>query len=397
MLIILLDSAKKTPLQQWYFPSENVIKIGRSSDNEIIIDHPLVSRQHLELIPPSVSVSSWRLINKGTNGTFVNGNLTPESLIKNGDLIQLAPDGPLLTFQESASRFFLNCSHAGNPTNNLFCIHCGQPIKIEKTVRQYQILKILGQGGMGTTYMAWDREKANQSKEPPSAFLIVLKEMNADMEQIEKARELFEREAEILRKLNHPGIPKFFDFFVEKGKKYLAMEMLHGQDLEKIIYQKGPVNLAQAITWMQQTCEVLDYLHSQNRPIIHRDIKPANLLARYRDNHIIVLDFGAVKEIGTPPGTRIGVEGYMAPEQERGQPTTQSDLYAIGPSLIFLLTGDIPQKYSVIKGNNYVLELERIPTITPKLRKVIEKVTKSNPKERYQTAKELAKALGSVI
>jgi serine/threonine-protein kinase len=255
---------------------------------------------------------------------------------------------------------------------------------------------------MGTTYLAWDRAGETLLKEhqgQPQAGgllgkrLLVLKEMNADMAKIGKARELFEREAHTLRTLEHPGIPKYYDFFVEGGKKYLAMELIHGQDLEKLILERGPVTQSQAIAWMIQTCEVLDYIHSQQPPLIHRDIKPANLMVRTADNRIVVLDFGAVKEIGTAPGTRIGAEGYCAPEQDRGQPLTQSDLYAIGPTLIFLLTGEAPFRFYRLRGRSYRFQVESVPTITPKLRAVLERVTEPSPSDRYQTARELASAL----
>jgi serine/threonine protein kinase, bacterial len=206
---------------------------------------------------------------------------------------------------------------------------------------------------------------------------------------------LVRREAYTLKSLNHPGIPKYYDFFVEDGKKYLAMELIHGQDLEKRVYTTGPVTPSQAIAWMIQTCDILEYLHSQEPPLIHRDIKPANLMVRSSLNCIVVLDFGAVKEIGTAPGTRIGAEGYCAPEQERGQPLTQSDLYAIGPTLIFLLTGENPFKYYRQRGRNFRFDVAKVPTISSQLRDVIDRVTEPLPRDRYQTAKELAAALAA--
>nr|MDJ0772353.1 serine/threonine protein kinase [Mastigocoleus sp. MO_167.B18] len=97
--------------------------------------------------------------------------------------------------------------------------------------------------------------------------------------------------------------------------------------------------------------------------------------------------------IGTTPGTRIGAEGYCAPEQERGQPLTQSDLYAIGPTLIFLLSGENPFKFYRRRGNCFRFDLSSIPTFTNKLKKVIDRTTEPLPRDRYQTAKELANAL----
>jgi serine/threonine-protein kinase len=408
--LTLLDPKASTPLKQWNFDGQSTIRIGRSPDNDIILDDPLVSRHHLELEQSSAKSSgSWQLVNQGTNGTFLNGILVSRVFLPDNALIQLAREGPLLKFQIQQSNTPLSaakvtlrqnissplpqpnlCTHEGNPSANLFCIHCGQPsVPIQRIIRQYQVLRTLGQGGMGTTYLAWDKLAKIEGR--PS--LLVLKEMNADVAQISKAQELFEREARILKTLHHPGIPQYYDFFVEAGKKYLAMELIHGQDLEKRILSFGPVTPKQAIEWMIQTCEVLDYIHSCDPPLIHRDIKPANLMVRHLDNRVVVLDFGAVKEIGTKAVTRIGAEGYSSPEQDRGSPVTQSDLYAIGPTLIFLLTGSTPLKFYRKIGSLYGFDVSDVPTITPKLRAVIEKTCQRNIPDRYKTAKELAKAL----
>ena len=400
LTLTLLDPQQKTPQKQWKFEDKSAIDIGRASDNQVVIVDPLVSRYHVQLRKLTDNPPKWTLVNKGTNGTFVNGVLTSQATVADGTLMELAKGGPLLrlnwqTVRPGTLQNPSGCTHAGNPPNNLFCIHCGLPIRIERSIRNYHVLRTLGQGGMGTTTLAWNSEsnlpKSSQQAAIPA--LVVLKEMNADMAQIAKAQELFEREARTLKALNHGGIPRFYDFFVEDGKKYLAMEMVHGQDLEKIVQQRGPVAPPQAINWMVQTCQVLNYLHGQDPPIIHRDIKPANLLLRTRDRQIVVLDFGAVKEIGTPPGTRIGAEGYSAPEQDRGQPLTLSDLYAVGSTLIFLLTGESPLNFYGKRGSSFGFNLERVPTIAPQLRTVIERATEYRPRDRYGDARELCQAL----
>jgi serine/threonine-protein kinase len=107
----------------------------------------------------------------------------------------------------------------------------------------------------------------------------------------------------------------------------------------------------------------------------------------------MLLDFGAVKEIGTPLGTRIGAEGYTAPEQDRGQPCPQSDIYAIGPTLIFLLTGEAPLKYYCLKNGKYKLDASQIPTISRDLAKTIERACEPRIVDRYQNSEELAIAL----
>lgn len=396
LTLTLLEPQQKTPLQQWSFADESLIRIGRAADNDIVISDDLVSRYHLELRRVNTGEkNSWQIASKGINGTFLNGVLVTHSQIPDNCLLQLAQGGPLLQFivepiaatrPPSKPSF---CNHEGNDPNNLFCVHCGQPLSVVQTIRHYQVLRTLGQGGMGTTFLAWD----SVGKISGHPQLLVLKQMNADMARIAKAQELFEREASTLKLLSHPGVPKYYDFFVEDGKRYLAMELVHGEDLEKLVYLKGPVTPTKAIDWMIQTCDILDYLHTQDPPLIHRDIKPANLMVRTSDNRIVVLDFGAVKESSSLPGTRIGAEGYCAPEQERGQPLTQSDLYAIGPTLIFLLTGESPFKYYRQRGRSFRFEIASIPTISSELRDIIDHLTEPLPRDRYQTAKEVIQVL----
>jgi serine/threonine protein kinase, bacterial len=423
--LALLDLQNKTLVAEWQFEGTEILRIGRSPDNDVVIDNPVVSRQHLELkkiessgigsVTATGIDETWQLISHGTNGTFVNGTLVTVTTLNHGALIQLAKNGPLLRFTlekspganaavTAAAGAKVNselplpaplkvCTHQDNPPNSLFCIHCGEPLHVERTIRNYQILRTLGIGGMGTTYLTVKKVEGLI----PSRQLLVLKEMNADMTKILKAQELFEREARVLSSLNHSGIPQFFDFFVEDGKKCLVMEMIHGQDLEKIVFAKGPVVMQQAISWMIQTCEILDYLHNQEPPVVHRDIKPANLMVRTLDRRIVVLDFGAVKEIGTPLGTCIGAPDYTAPEQNRGEPLTQSDLYGVGATLIFLLTGESPQKFVQLKGQGYRFNLDGDPRIPPELRAVIDRATEPKPSDRYQTAVELSQALADCL
>jgi serine/threonine protein kinase, bacterial len=396
--LTLLNSENHQPLQKWDFSNQTVIRIGRHRDNDIIfLQSPSVSRHHLEVQQVKESQNcEWQLISHGSNGTFLNGRLVTQAALKDSDLIQLAPEGPLLKFHSQSTEINFHktpvevCTHLGNPPDNLFCIHCGKPVvKHQHFIRQYQVLRIIGQGGMGTTYLAWDRTGTATG----SPLLLVLKEMNANIAQIAKARELFEREARILKTLRHPGIPKYYDFFVENSKKYLAMELIHGQNLEQRIHEKGIATPQEAVTWAIQSCEILAYLHALRPPLVHRDVKPANLMLRKVDNCIMLLDFGAVKEIGTPQETRIGAQGYSSPEQSRGKPCPQSDLYAIGATLVFLLAGEAPLKYYRRLGGEWNFDVSRIPNIPPQLEQIITKVCQPQWRDRYQTAQELAQAL----
>jgi serine/threonine protein kinase, bacterial len=388
--ISLWDEGKAHISKQWQFiPSAAPIQIGRSPEHQISIDRPSISRLHATITYTSLRQGGgyWEIINHSVNGIFVNSFSTNKVLLTDGDRIQLAQDGVLLTVRLDVELVVpVVCEHPDNPANTLFCTHCGQPITVSHQIRDYQILKTLGVGGMGTTYLAWDTAK-----------MLVLKEMNADMVEIPKARELFEREAKILQNLHHPGIPQYYDFFVATGRKYLAMELIHGQDLDLYILEHGTVTLAQAIDWMIQLCEILGYIHSQQPPLIHRDVKPANILVRAIDKRIFLLDFGAVKEIGTLGGTKIGAPDYMAPEQNNGQPCTQSDLYAIGPTLIFLLTGRNPAELLELQPDGYRFNLASVPAIPSSVQSIIDKVTQRRVRDRYQTARDLAQALKAVL
>jgi serine/threonine protein kinase, bacterial len=377
VILTLYDPDGERVIKQWQFDRSQQIKIGRAPENQVVIDHPLVSRFHAEL----TQSGNWQLTAHGTNGTIVNGQQVQRAILASGSRIQLAPDGPLLKFEVSGGG---PCQHEGNPPNQLFCVRCGQPVQVMKTIRDYQVLKPLGQGGMGTTYLAWSGKQ-----------MLVLKEMNADVANRAKAQELFEREAKILKSLSHPGIPRYYDFFYEEGRRYLAMELVHGKDLEQYIIQKGPVPLPQAIDWMLQLCQVLSYIHSQPQPLIHRDVKPANLLVSNVEQHIFLLDFGAVKESGSVGSTRIGAPDYMAPEQNQGKPVVQSDLYAIGPTLIFLLTGCNPRNFLEITPSGFKFNVRDVPTIPPNIDRVIQKATAQRVIDRYATAQDLALALKS--
>jgi serine/threonine protein kinase, bacterial len=394
--ISLWDESQSHILQQWQLSQPAPIKIGRSPEHQIVIDRPAISRLHATIEYTSLRQGGgyWEIVNHSANGTFVNGLSISRVLLTAGDRLQLAQNGTLLTIELDVHIVQpIACEHLDNPAETLFCTHCGQPITVIGQIGKYQILKTLGVGGMGTTYLAWDATK-----------LLVLKEMNADMVEIPKARELFEREAKILQNLHHPGIPQYYDFFVaavggasrNENRKYLAMELIHGQDLDLYILEHGTVSLAQAIDWMIQLCEILGYIHQQQPPLIHRDVKPANILVRAIDRRIFLLDFGAVKEIGTLGGTKIGAPDYMAPEQNNGKPVTQSDLYAIGPTLIFLLTGRNPSEFIELQPDGYRFNLAVIPSITPTMQALIDKVTQRRSSDRYLTAGELIQALREV-
>jgi len=409
VILTLLDPQHKTPLRQWQFLDPVFVRVGRAPENHVVLSDPAVSRHHLELrrvdrpISATETETCWQVVNYSGNGTLLNGAIVSQSLICQDSTLQLAKNGPILTVQlrdrlpssvlVAPSSDPSHCTHDDNAPENLFCVHCGQPLQVLKQVRRYQILRVLGRGGMGTTYLAWHSTGRLQPSGRPQGRILVLKEMNASIAHLPKAQELFEREARTLKSLTHSGVPRFFDFFIEDEKKYLVMERIYGQDLEQWVRQRGSVPLSQAIAWMRETCLILDYLHRRPVPIIHRDIKPANLMVRQLTQQIVILDFGAVKEVGAPPGTRIGAEGYSAPEQVQGRPATQSDLYAAAASLVFLLTGKSPRHFYQKTAQGYRLVLNQVPAIPASVQAVIQQATAPNVGDRYATAADMAAAL----
>lgn len=220
---------------------------------------------------------------------------------------------------------------------------------------KYHIMRQLGFGGFGAVYLARTPEGAN----------LVLKEsvfpQSSDKES--KAEELFKREASILSKLKHPNIARVYDYFIEDGRHYLSMEYLDGIDLASLVSRHGPQSPVLVSKWAKNICSILNYLHMQEPAVIHRDISPENILLR-PDGSVALIDFGAAKEIAASfTGTIIGKQSYISPEQFRGKAGPKSDIYALGATMHFLLTGKQPKaltKSSPSSLGEYPQELDRL-------------------------------------
>jgi hypothetical protein len=200
-----------------------------------------------------------------------------------------------------------------------------------------KVLRQLAFGGLSAIYLA---QRAGLD-------LVCLKESvipaSANEEARLKAVEMFNREADLLVKLNHPQIAKVLDHFADGGRNYLLIEYINGQDLRQLVKQHGPQAEETVLKWGVQICEILAYLHERIIPIIHRDVTPDNLVVR-EDGMLTLIDFGAANEfVGTATGTLVGKQSYIAPEQFRCRATTQSDIYALGGTMFYLLTGRDPE------------------------------------------------------
>lgn len=204
-----------------------------------------------------------------------------------------------------------------------------------------KVLMQLSSGGLSAVYLA---EQANKE-------LAVVKEAvlppAGEEATREKARELFKREAALLTKLDHPNIAKVLDHFSENGRDYMVLEFVPGHTLRQLVTKQGKLKSEVVVDYAKQIADILDYLHTLEPPVVHRDISPDNILLR-DDGRLVLIDFGAANEyVGNATGTLIGKQAYIAPEQLRGKATTASDLYALGATLFYLLTGRDPAPLSV--------------------------------------------------
>jgi serine/threonine-protein kinase len=275
------------------------------------------------------------------------------------------------------------CGHQG--AGMAFCQRCGLPLGSLGTRKAgaYRLVKVLGKGGMGLTFHAVGSDERH----------VAVKELRAETADRAKVQELFAREARALGTLDHPAIPRLVDFFVEGGKKVQVMDLIHGVSLERLAQEAGGrLPEHRVVRWMMELCDILDYLHG--RKVIHRDIKPGNLLVRRSPPGLVLIDFGAVKEAGAPPGTVIATPGYAPFEQSQGSPVPQSDLYAAGCTIVALVTGKNPGTlYDTAKGTFVDLEKRGM---SPGLVDVVREATAFSAAERTPSARSLKRALAAV-
>lgn len=214
---------------------------------------------------------------------------------------------------------------------------------------RYEIIKPIGSGAFGQAFLAKD----NHLPGKPHCVVKHFKPEVINDKELQIARRLFNFEAEAIYKLGiHPQIPQLFAHFEENQEFYLVQEFIDGQDLSKEIQPDQPLHETYVIDLLKDILEVLAFVHDKN--VIHRDIKPENLIRR-QDEKIVLIDFGAVKQINTQLGNlpntgfktiMIGTLGYMPSEQSNGKPRLSSDIYAVGMIGIQALTGKHPHELS---------------------------------------------------
>src|SRR5215813_10186961 len=253
---------------------------------------------------------------------------------------------------------------------------------------RYKITRRIGGGGMGSVYLAEDLNLANR----PVAVKEMV-EMFADESSRAKAIEDFNREADLLASLDHPSIPTIYQYFFDgdRGRYYLVMKYIDGGDLAtRQRLAGGKVDEFTVTKWGIDTCDVLDYIHSQEPPIIYRDLKPANLMIDARTNRIMLVDFGIARFVApTQKGvTAIGTMGYAPPELFAGNVEKRSDIYSLGATMFHLLTGQDPQDNPLLifdfTKNPKPRQIN--PAITLEMEEMICRAVEHKPENRFTSA-----------
>lgn len=299
----------------------------------------------------------------------------------NADVLALQRDvlmGEVLRLEDSYTRMWEESLRERFEVTNFVPLQGGQ----ELLDGQVQVLMQLACGGMSSVYLA---RLANGQR-------VILKELvvpdNNEGLTRKKIEEMFAREARILARLDHPQIVKVYDHFVENSRNYLILDRAHGLTLRQQIQLHGPFADKDAAAVGRQLAEITEYLHNFDPPVIHRDITPDNIVYDEETRRITLIDFGAATElVGHLTGTLIGKQSYIPVEQFRGKAVTQSDVYAIGGTLQFILTGADPEPIQPSHPK------ELMPSVSSELDSLVNEATATEIEDRIATAKELGRRL----
>ncbi|MGF1498911.1 MAG: protein kinase [Elainellaceae cyanobacterium] len=262
---------------------------------------------------------------------------------------------------------------------------------------RYRVVKRLAEGSFGHTSLAQDWHL-------PDHPLCVVKQLKAQADGVamRTARRLFELEARVLYKLgSHDQIPRLLAHFEEGREFYLTQEYIDGRSLADELIPGQPWGEPRVISLLEEILEILTFVHHER--VIHRDIKPANLIRRHQDGKVVMIDFGAVKQVSTQflqpkPGQTdytiaIGTVGYIPKEQIGGRPRYSSDVYAVGMIGIQALTGISPQRFLEDEQSGEINWRDRAPLVSPELAQIIDCMVRYDYRDRYPSAQEALAAL----
>lgn len=267
---------------------------------------------------------------------------------------------------------------------------------------RYQVVRQLGFGGFSRTFLVQDLHLPNH----PKCVVKQLKLQSKDTEALDMARRLFHTEAQVLYRLgSHSQIPKLLAHFEENEEFYLAQEFIEGVRLTHEFAKDKPWPEAKVILLLREIFEILVFVHQQQ--VIHRDIKPSNLIRRYWDGKLVLIDFGAVKQVSTSTivdtstgmtnlTVAVGTQGYMPNEQYAGKPRFSSDVYAVGMIGIRALTGVHPKNIGEDPVTSELDWHHHAPEVSPALRDALDQMVRYDFRDRYPTALEALQAVQQI-
>lgn len=279
------------------------------------------------------------------------------------------------------------CQKPNNSDTLIFCQGCGSELLLDG---RYRVIRELGQGGFGTTYEIID------SHDHPWVLKVL-------MDNHPKYVELFQQEAQVLSILNHPGIPHididgYFLYFPREQEEplhCLVMEKVEGLNLKEYIQQGGnrPIRPKRALRWLAELVLILEQVHNQN--FFHRDIKPSNIMLR-ANGCLVLIDFGTVRKVNQSyiekqaAGEITGVvtKGYTPMEQMRGRAVLQSDFYALGGTMIYLLSAQNPSNFYDFSDGKLHWR-EAVKEISPQFADLIDRMMAFSPSDRPASAREI--------
>lgn len=265
---------------------------------------------------------------------------------------------------------------------------------------RYQVIRVLGDGGFGTTLLAEDTKVPSKRK----CVVKQLKPINDNPQIHQMVQDRFQREATILEQLgeNHDQIPRLYAYFAEGEQFYLVQEWIEGNTLTQKMQREGLQREGTVRSILIKLLPALAHIHQ--RQIIHRDLKPDNIILRSSDGKPILIDFGAVKEtMGTTINTQgnsshsivVGTPGYMSSEQLAGRPVYASDLYSLGLTAIYLLTGKMPQELDTDPMTGEILWQSYAPAVSPEFVALLNQTIHPQMQRRFVTADAMLMALNA--
>jgi serine/threonine-protein kinase len=288
-----------------------------------------------------------------------------------------------------------SCTRPENPIDAQVCQSCGHSLLLNG---RYRVIQGLGQGGFGATYLARHEELPGQ----PNCVLKQLRPTTNAPQVLQMARNLFQREAQTLGRIgSHPQIPRLLDYFEANEEFFLVQEYISGATLQQEVKRNGPFSEAGVKQFLSEILPVLAYLHQHQ--VIHRDIKPANLIRRTHDRKLVLIDFGAVKnhvaslvetasEQTAFTAYAIGTPGFAPPEQMAMRPVFSSDIYALGVTCVYLLTGKAPKDLAYDTSTGELMWRQRVH-VSDDLAEVLGKMLDVSVRHRYQDATAVLQAL----